>query len=434
MRYFGTMKNNNGILEIGGVSIKELAKEYKTPLYIMDQQLIEDNMKKYIDNFKSDKFQTEIVYASKAFLSKAICQLADKYGLSMDAVSAGELYTIKMANFPMNRVHMHGNNKSIEELEMCLDLGVGIVILDNILEIERLGELSSEKNKKIKVMLRVNIGIDAHTHEYIRTSKHSSKFGESIFDKNIYGIVEKIIGYKNLEFLGFHCHIGSQIFDTKAFHEGIEIMLKFTKSVSEKLKINIPEMNLGGGFGVYYTEEDTEIDVEKFMHSMVEHIEKTLEKENMNLERVSIEPGRSIVGNAGGTLYSVGGTKETYGGVKYVFIDGGMTDNIRPALYQAKYEAVLANKLNENLEEIVTIAGKCCESGDLIGKDIKLAKACVGDYIFVPTTGAYGYSMSSNYNKALRPAVVFVKDGKASLSIKRETYEDLVSKDIFLNL
>ncbi|WP_300360550.1 diaminopimelate decarboxylase [Fusobacterium sp.] len=434
MRYFGTMKNNNGILEIGGVSIKELAKEYKTPLYIMDQQLIEDNMKKYIDNFKSDKFKTEIVYASKAFLSKAMCQLADKYGLSMDAVSAGELYTIKMANFPMNRVHMHGNNKSIEELEMCLDLGIGIVILDNILEIERLGELADEKNKKIKVMLRVNIGIDAHTHEYIRTSKHSSKFGESIFDKNIYGIVEKIINYKNLEFLGFHCHIGSQIFDTKAFHEGIETMLKFTKSVSEKLKINIPEMNLGGGFGVYYTEEDTEIDVEKFMHSMVEHIEKTLEKENMNLERVSIEPGRSIVGNAGGTLYSVGGTKETYGGVKYVFIDGGMTDNIRPALYQAKYEAVLANKLNEKPEEIVTIAGKCCESGDLIGKDMKLAKACVGDYVFVSTTGAYGYSMSSNYNKALRPAVVFVKDGKTALSIKRETYEDLVSKDIFLNL
>lgn len=434
MRYFGTMKNNNGILEIGGVSIKELAKEYKTPLYIMDQQLIEDNMKKYIDNFKSDKFQTEIVYASKAFLSKAMCQLADKYGLSMDAVSAGELYTIKMANFPMNRVHMHGNNKSIEELEMCLDLGVGIVILDNILEIEKLGELADEKNKKIKVMLRINIGIDAHTHEYIRTSKHSSKFGESIFDKNIYGIIEKIIGYKNLEFLGFHCHIGSQIFDTKVFHEGIEAMLKFTKSVSEKLKINISEMNLGGGFGVYYTEEDTEIDIEKFMYSMVEHIEKTLEKENMNLERVSIEPGRSIVGNAGGTLYSVGGTKETYGGIKYVFIDGGMTDNIRPALYQAKYEVVLANKLNEKPEEIVTIAGKCCESGDLIGKDMKLAKACVGDYIFVPTTGAYGYSMSSNYNKALRPAVVFVKDGKTALSIKRETYEDLASKDIFLNL
>ena len=434
MRYFGTMKNNNGILEIGGVSIKKLAKEYKTPLYIMDQQLIEDNMKKYTENFKSSKFETEIVYASKAFLSKAMCQLADKYGLSMDAVSAGELYSIKMANFPMDRVHMHGNNKSIEELEMCLDLGIGIVILDNIQEIDRLGKLALSKNKNIKVMLRVNIGIDAHTHEYIRTSKHSSKFGESIFDENIYKIVEKILNYKNLEFLGFHCHIGSQIFDTKAFHEGIETMLKFTKNISERFNIFIPEMNLGGGFGVYYTEEDTEINVETFMHSMIEHIEKTLDKENMQLKRISIEPGRSIVGNAGGTLYTVGGTKNTYGGVKYVFIDGGMTDNIRPALYQAKYEAVVANKLTEEPNDIVTIAGKCCESGDLIGKNIKLAKAEEGDYIFVSTTGAYGYSMSSNYNKALRPAVVFVKDGKSCLSIKRETYEDLVSKDIFLNL
>lgn len=434
MRYFGTMKNNNGILEIGGVSIKKLAKEYKTPLYIMDQQLIEDNMKKYTDNFKSNKFETEIVYASKAFLSKAMCQLADKYGLSMDAVSAGELYSIKMANFPMNRVHMHGNNKSIEELEMCLDLGIGIVILDNIQEIDRLGKLALAKNKNIKVMLRVNIGIDAHTHEYIRTSKHSSKFGESIFDENIYKIVEKILNYKNLEFLGFHCHIGSQIFDTKAFHEGIETMLKFTKNISERFNIFIPEMNLGGGFGVYYTEEDTEINVETFMHSMIEHIEKTLDKENMQLKRVSIEPGRSIVGNAGGTLYTVGGTKNTYGGIKYVFIDGGMTDNIRPALYQAKYEAVVANKLTEEPKDIVTIAGKCCESGDLIAKNIKLAEAEEGDYIFVSTTGAYGYSMSSNYNKALRPAVVFVKDGKSCLSIKRETYEDLVSKDIFLNL
>ena len=434
MRYFGTMENNNGVLEIGGVSVKKLAEEYQTPLYIMDQQLIENNMKKYIENFKSSKFETEIVYASKAFLSKGMCQLANKYGLSIDAVSGGELYSIKASNFPMNRVHMHGNNKSMEELSMCLDWGIGIVILDNRDEIERLGKLAEEKGKTIKVMLRVNIGIDAHTHEYIRTAKHTSKFGESIFDENIYNIIESILKYKNLEFLGFHSHIGSQIFDTKAFHESIETMLNFTKEVSEKFGIYIPEMNLGGGFGVYYVEEDTEIDIEKFMKSMINHIEKTLEKENMKLSRVSIEPGRSIVGNAGGTLYTVGGTKETYGGVKYVFIDGGMTDNIRPALYQAKYEAVVANKLNEEPTEKVTIAGKCCESGDIIGKNMELAKAETGDLIFVPTTGAYGYSMSSNYNKALRPAVVFVKDGKSHLSIKRETFEDLVSKDIFLDI
>lgn len=434
MRYFGTMKNNNGILEIGGVSVEKLAKEYKTPLYVMDQELIESNIKKYIENFKSEKFETEVVYASKAFLSKAMCQIVEKYGLSIDAVSGGELYSIKVSKFPMNRVHMHGNNKSIEELEMCLDWGIGIVILDNISEIDKLGTLAKEKNKKIRVMLRINIGIDAHTHEYIRTSKHSSKFGESIFDENIYSIVEKILSYESLEFLGFHCHIGSQIFDTKAFHEGIETMIMFTKKISERFNMEIPEMNLGGGFGVYYVDGDVEVDIEKFMKSMIEHIEKTLEKENMTLKKVSIEPGRSIVGNTGGTLYTVGGIKNTYGGVKYVFIDGGMTDNIRPALYQAKYEAIVANKLNQEENDIVTIAGKCCESGDLIGKDMKIAKASEGDYIFVPTTGAYGYSMSSNYNKATRPAVVFVKDGKSYLSIKRESFEDLVANDVFIEI
>ena len=317
---------------------------------------------------------------------------------------------------------------------MCLDYGIGSIIIDNEEEIERVSKICLEKDQKIKVMLRINIGIDAHTHEYIQTSKHSSKFGESIFDERFPEIVEKITADKNLEFLGFHCHIGSQIFDTKAFHEGIEVMIKETKKISEKLNIDIPEINLGGGFGVYYTEKDTAIDVEKFMKSMIEHIEKSVEKENMKINKISIEPGRSIIGNAGSTLYRVGGTKETFGGIKYVFIDGGMTDNIRPALYQAEYEAILANKLDIVEDEIVTVAGKCCESGDLIIKNGKLGKAENGDLLLVATTGAYGYSMSSNYNKAQRPAVVFVKDGKSAISIKRESFEDLVRNDMDMEL
>ncbi len=434
MRYFGTMKNNDGLLEIGGISVKELAETHGTPLYIMDQQLIEDNIKKYIDNFKSNKFQTEIVYASKAFLSKGICQIVNKYGLSIDAVSGGEMFAIKAANFPMNRVHLHGNNKSLEELQMAVDYGVGIVILDNEKEIVKLNKIGENVGKTIDVMLRINIGIDAHTHEYIRTTKHTSKFGESIFDEKIYDIIKSIVDSKNLNFLGFHCHIGSQIFDTTAFHQAIESMIGFTKTVSTKLNITIPEMNLGGGFGVYYTDGDVELDIEKFMISMINHIENTLEKENLTLERVSIEPGRSIVANAGGTLYTVGETKDTYGGVKYAFIDGGMTDNIRPALYQAKYEAIIANKLNIEPTDVITIAGKCCESGDLIAKDVLLAPSVSGDYIYVATTGAYGYSMSSNYNKATRPAVVFVKDGKSQISVKRETYEDLVMNDFSIDI
>lgn len=429
MRYFGTMKNNGGILEIGGISIEKLAKEYKTPLYIMDLSLIEENIKKYKENFKSSMFDTEVVYASKAFLSKGICQIINKYGLSIDAVSGGELYTIKSSGFPMERAHMHGNNKSIEELNMCVDYKIGSIIIDNVEEINVLSEVLKNKNAKMKVMLRVNVGIDAHTHEYIKTSKHSSKFGESIFDENIVNIIKKISDDKNMELLGFHCHIGSQIFDTKAFHEAVEVMLKFLKDISEKLNITIPEINLGGGFGVYYSGEDVEIKIDEFMKSIISHIEKTVAQEKIDLKKVSIEPGRSIIGNAGSTLYTVGETKKTYGGEKYVFIDGGMADNIRPALYQAEYEAIIANKLDEEPTEIVTIAGKCCESGDVIGKNMKLGKAKMGDYILVPTTGAYGYTMSSNYNKLVRPAVVFVKNGKSYVSIKRESYDDLIKND-----
>ena len=434
MKLFGSMKTENGILEIGGIKVTELANKYGTPLYIMDQALIEENIIKYKNNFKSNKFQTSIVYASKAFLSKAMCQLVEKYDIDIDAVSGGELYTIKSSGLPMKKVHMHGNNKTNEELEMCLDYGIGSIIIDNEEEIDRLSRICKEKNQKIKVMMRINIGIDAHTHEYIKTSKHSSKFGESVFDERITEIVEKIVKDENMEFLGFHCHIGSQIFDTKAFHEGIESMVKETKKISEALGINIPEINLGGGFGVYYTEKDVAIDIEKFMKSMIEHLERSLEAENLKIEKVSIEPGRSIVANAGSTLYTVGGTKTTYGGVKYVFIDGGMTDNIRPALYQAEYEAIVANKTDEAAEEIITVAGKCCESGDLIIKNGKLAKAEIGDLVLVSTTGAYGYSMSNNYNKVQRPAVVFVKDGKSTLSIKRESFEDLVRNDVLIDI
>ena len=420
MRFFGTMRDENGVLSIGGIKVTELAQKYGTPLYIMDQELVEENMRKYKKNFRSEKFKTQIVYASKAFLAKAMCQLVERYDMDIDAVSGGELYTIKASGIDMQRVHMHGNNKSIDELEMCVEYGIGSIIIDNELEIDNLSEVCKRKEKKIKALLRINIGIDAHTHEYIKTSKHSSKFGESIFDEKIVDIVEKIVKDKNIEFLGFHCHIGSQIFDTKAFHEGIETMILETKRISKLLGVKIPEINLGGGFGVYYTENDVEVDIENFMRSMIEHLEASLEKYNLDIEKVSIEPGRSIVGNAGSTLYTVGGVKQTYGGIKYMFIDGGMTDNIRPALYQAEYEATIANRLDGEEKEVVTVAGKCCESGDLIIKEKTLPKAERGDLLLVSTTGAYGYSMSSNYNKIVRPAVVFVKNGKCSLAIRRE--------------
>lgn len=434
MKYFGTMKNNNGILEIGGVSVDELAKVYKTPLYIIDQELVESNIQKYLNGFKSNLFKTSIVYAAKAFLSKGICQIIDKYGLEIDAVSGGELYTIKSSNFPMSRVHMHGNNKSLEELEMCIDYGIGLVIVDNEEEIILLNKLAQDKNKKIKAMLRLNIGIDAHTHEYIKTAKDSSKFGVSIYDNDVKNVIKTITRSQNLEFIGFHCHIGSQIFDMKAFYEAIETMIDFTKETSQEFGVKIPEINLGGGFGVYYTNEDTPVDLEEVAKMLVNKVEEILVKKEIKLEKISIEPGRSIIANAGSTLYTVGGQKKTHGGVNYIFIDGGMSDNIRPALYQAEYEAVVANKLNTTPTEEVAIAGKFCESSDVLIKNIKLAKVERGDLILTPTTGAYGHAMASNYNKAPIPAVVFVKDGKSKLAVKRQSFENLVENDLLIEL
>ena len=432
MKFLGTMKDVNGVLEIGGVLVPKLQKEYGTPLYIYDLELMEKKITALKEGFYSDKFKTTIVYASKAYLSKGMVQVVDKMGLDIDAVSAGELYTILSTKINPKKIHMHGNNKSLEELEMCVRSEIGSIILDNRFEAKRVADVCKRLGKKIDVMLRLNIGIDAHTHEYIKTAKHTSKFGESIFDKDIVEIVKEIVGKQELNFLGFHCHIGSQIFDELAFCEGIETMVRFTKEISEKLNIKIPEINLGGGFGVRYTEEDTDVDLKKLMKKIVKSLEVTLETENFSVEKVSIEPGRSIVAQAGSTLYTVGGKKKTFGGEKYVFIDGGMTDNIRPALYSAKYESVVANRLDEEKKETVSLAGKCCESGDVIIKDTKLGKCDEGDLVLVSCTGAYGHSMSSNYNKALKPAVVFVKGGRSYLVSKRETYEDLVRNDLVL--
>ncbi|WP_293720413.1 diaminopimelate decarboxylase [uncultured Cetobacterium sp.] len=432
MKFLGSMKNVDGILEIGGISVKKLKEDFGTPLYIYDLELLQKKIRDIKNSFKSEKFNTTVVYASKAYLSKGMAQVVDREGLHIDAVSGGELYTILSSGFPSKRVHMHGNNKSIEELHMCVEHEIGSIILDNRFEAEKVAQICRELGKKMSVMVRLNIGIDAHTHEYIKTAKHTSKFGESIFDKEIENIVKDIVQKEELNFLGFHCHIGSQIFDELAFCEGVKTMVQFTKKISEELKIKIPEINIGGGFGVRYTEEDTDTDLKKMMKKIIISLEENLLAENLSVENVIIEPGRSIVAAAGSTLYTVGGNKKTFGGENYVFIDGGMTDNIRPALYSAKYESVVANRLNESKRELVTIAGKCCESGDIIAKNTKLGKCSEGDLVLVSCTGAYGHSMSSNYNKALRPAVVFVKDGKSYLVSKRESYEDLIKNDLDL--
>lgn len=432
MKLFGTSKVVNNELNIGGVGVQELREKFSTPLYVMDQTLLEENMAIFRDNFKSDKFKTEVIYASKAFLAVAMAQLVNRNGLSMDVVSGGELFTAIKAGFPMEKLYFHGNNKTYDELELAIDNNLGTIIVDNPLELHRLNKICADKNKKAKVLLRVNPGIDAHTHEYIQTSKFSSKFGESIFDEEIFNIIKEFLNSENVILEGFHCHVGSQIFDEKPFFGAIDVMFKFAKEVEEKTGFASKVINLGGGFGIYYSEEDNPIALQDFVTRMISDLEIKKEEYGLRVEQVNIEPGRSIVANSGTTIYTVGGVKDTFSGKKYIFVDGGMTDNIRPALYQAKYEGVIANKMLETPTLCATVAGKCCESGDVLIHDSYFAEAVDGDILAIASTGAYNYSMSSNYNRIIKPAVVFVKDGKAQLVVKRETYEDLVRNDLEL--
>lgn len=431
MKLFGTMAiDNTGVLSIGGCNVTDLVKEHGTPSYIVDEKLARERCKLFKYNFSHDDIETEVIYASKAFINIAMCMLIKEEGLSLDVVSGGELYTAIKADFPSEKIYMHGNNKSKEELTMAIKYGVGRIIVDNKEEIELLESLCKSSNKKVSVLLRVNPGIEAHTHEYIKTTKNDSKFGESIFSEEIYDIINKMAGSDYIEFKGLHSHIGSQIFEEKSFEEQLEIMLKFIKKINRKLGVIIEELNLGGGFGVYYSKGDVPIDLNVLLKNILDNIKKEACYLGINIPKVMIEPGRAIIANAGTTLYEVGATKNTYGGKHYIFVDGGMTDNPRTSLYGAEYEAFVANKMNQLPSDIYTIAGKCCESGDMIVKNIKLPHPDTGDIIAVFSTGAYNYSMSSNYNRLFRPPVIFVKNKKSKCVVKRETYEDLIKNDL----
>ena len=431
MKLFGTMKESSmGHLEIGHCDSVELAKEYGTPLYIIDEELVRKNCRMFKENFKSDYVETEVIYASKAFLNLAICKLMEEEGLSLDVVSGGELYTALKSSFPTEKIYMHGNNKTEDELRLAISSNIGRIIVDNRYELEIIECLCEELDKSVDVLLRVNPGVEAHTHEYIQTSKNDSKFGESIFSGDIYVIINKFMTSKRVRLQGFHCHIGSQIFQETSFYMSVSVMIDFINRIKVKCDFITRELNMGGGFGVYYCEGDSPIDLKKFLQNMSNVVKEECESNNLIIPKIMIEPGRSIIANAGTTLYKVGGTKKTYGGKNYIFVDGGMTDNIRTALYDAKYEAVVANKINKEESIEYTIAGKCCESGDIIVKDIILPEVKRDDILAVLSTGAYNYTMASNYNRIPRPAVVFVKDGIAKVAVKRESYEDILKNDV----
>lgn len=426
MKLFGAMEVKENQLCIGGITSSDLVERFGSPLYVMDEELLINTCKDYYKNFKCEENNNRVAYAGKAFLTIAMCKLIDEQGLCLDVVSGGELYTAYKSGLDLGKVYFHGNNKTMDEITLGVKLGVGRFVVDNIEEMVMLNEIAGKEGKKQDIYLRLTPGIEAHTHDYIRTGQIDSKFGFAPVGDTIMNAVKVALEQENLSLKGLHCHIGSQIFDITPFEDAAEVMLGYIDQIRQETGHLITELDLGGGFGIHYTNEDEPRETKEYCEAILNKVDEVCEKLSLQRPVLTIEPGRSIVGNAGTTLYTVGAIKEIPTVRTYVSVDGGMTDNIRPALYGAKYEMTVANKMDKEKDQCVTVAGKCCESGDIFIKDIDLQKVERGDIIAVSSTGAYGFSMSSNYNKNPRPAVVFVKNGEAKVVSKRQSYEDLL--------
>ncbi len=427
------MKNNineKNHLVFGGCDTVELAKKYKTPLYVLDEGIIRSNCKKFKSALEKYYGDGLVLFASKALNCLETLRIASSEGFGIDAVSGGELFTAIKANIPTQKICLHGNNKSEDELEMAIKNNIKRIVSDDFDEMEIIDRIAKENNVVANVMLRIKPGIDAHTHSYVLTGNEDSKFGVSLETGEALETVKKALLLKNVKLTGFHCHIGSQIFETKPFLLAAEKMLEFIKKVKETTGFEAEDLDLGGGFGVRYTDEDEPLEFEEFIKTVSVKIKEFTDKNNIKKPFLMFEPGRSIVGEAGITLYTVGSIKEIPNIRKYVSVDGGMTDNPRYMFYKSKYEITLANKASQEKDDVVTVAGKCCESGDIIGEGMPLQTAERGDILAVFTTGAYNYSMSSNYNRNPRPALVVVSNGESKIAIKRETYEDLLRNDI----
>lgn len=422
--------NQAGHLTIGGVDSLKLAKEYGTPLVVYDVSQIRNQIRAFKKVFEEEQVNYAVSYASKAFASIAMYQVANEEGAYTDVVSAGELYTAMKANFPMERISFHGNNKSKEELEMAVkNLSQQI----NFYEIDLLRQVLEEQDSEINVMLRITPGISAHTHQYDQTGQVDSKFGFDLKSGQADKALQEVLKNQRMHMLGIHAHIGSQIFELNGFEMAAAKLVDVAASWRKNYDYTAQVINVGGGFGIKYVQEDHPLKPEEFVKAIVKTIKDEATKHNFPLPEIDIEPGRSIVGPAGYNLYKVGSMKEIPGLVPYVAVDGGMGDNIRPALYQAKYETVLANDPQRKASQEFHVAGKYCESGDILA-DAKLPLLKAGDILAMLDTGAYGYSMASNYNRNPRPAVVFAEDGKAQVVIRRESLEDLVHLDQDYNI
>ncbi len=424
------LRIHNHRLHYSDVDLMDLAQRYGTPLHVFDEEQIQETAARFKNAFSHPEVATEVLYASKAFLTRAMVRTIDAAGLSLDVVSGGELHTAISVGFDPNRIYLHGNNKTLDELIMALNYGVKRIVVDNYGELKTLQFIATELHRPVEILLRMNPGIEAHTHDYIKTADNDSKFGISIYDEQIFEVVERLTEVPYINLRGFHYHIGSQIFEGKSYLKALTTMMEFVGKVKKRTGFITKELNLGGGFGVYYAEGDDPMDLEVVLPEIISAAIEQSRALGMTTPKLLIEPGRSLVADAGLTLYKVGYVKETFGGKKYLFVDGGMNENPRYALYGALYEARLVNRADEPAETTYAVAGKLCESGDILIPETDLPRCQQGDYLAVLGTGAYTYSMASNYNRMTRPAVIFLKEGKAQLVVKRETYDDLIRNDL----
>ena len=423
--------NEKGHLTIGGADAVELARQFGTPAYIIDENVVRENCRAYLraatKYFGADALP---LYASKALCFTGIYKLAAEEGLGIDCVSGGELYTAKRAGFPADKIYFHGNNKTDRDIADALDMGVGTFVVDNEDELDALSAEATRRGITQRILLRITPGIDPHTHRAIMTGNVDSKFGNAIVTGQAMKIVKRALASDGIYLAGLHCHIGSQIFDIEPFADAASIMVKFIAEIKAQCGYEIRELNLGGGLGVRYTEYDREINYEEAIRDIAAVVTEFCRENAIAMPKVILEPGRSLVAAAGATLYTVGSVKEIPDFRNYISVDGGMPDNPRYALYQSQYTALIANRANAPRDYRATVAGRCCESGDLLGENMEIQRAKRGDILAVLVTGAYNYSMASNYNRLPRPPVIMVKDGKPYVAVKRESYEDIVANDV----
>ena len=422
--------NEKGHLTFAGMDVCELAKKYGTPLYLMDEQKIRENCRTYKQTM-AECFESALpVYASKAAAFKRMYEIIAEEGLGIDVVSVGEIYTAMRAGVSLENAYFHSNNKTDFDVEFAIENGVGYFVVDNEEELFAIERINSGNEKKQKVLLRLTPGIDTHTYEAVNTGKVDSKFGSAIETGQAEEITRLALSMKDIELMGFHCHIGSQVFDSDTFLRGSEIMLEFAAKMKQKYGYEMQELSLGGGYGVRYTEDDPVIDIAANIRQVSASLKAGCEKLGLQVPKLIMEPGRSIVADAGMTLYSVGTIKQIPGYKNYISIDGGMTDNPRYALYGSEYTLFVANKARETADFTADVVGRCCESDDIIQPGVTLPKPVRDDIIAVCTTGAYNYSMASNYNRVARPAVVMLNAGESYQAVKRESLEDLVANDL----